>query len=326
MKISIIVPIYKVEPYLRQCVDSVLNQSWRDFELILVDDGSPDKCPQICDEYAAMDARVKVIHKANGGSSDARNAGIRAASGEYGLFLDSDDFWNAPDALEHLTERLSKTKPELLTFPYYKLDENTGKITAMNRAANMPVFASADEQIGYLFDHGLFIASAWNKAIAMRILKEMPFEVGRVSEDVEWCARILSKANNFDYIDCCFYCYRQRVGSIAHSIGRKSCVDLAYAIENCCKIAEASTGTTGEYLRRYAAYQYATFIAVQAFTESFERDTIQRLIPYASILRSYGNQKKVKYMYYGIKSVGMTTWCRLMRATKFIWDKRRNLI
>lgn len=90
--VSVIIPVYKVESYLRQCVDSVLAQTYTDFEIILVDDGSPDGCPAICDEYAAKDSRVKVMHKENGGLSDARNVGIKGAKGEYLLFLDSDDY------------------------------------------------------------------------------------------------------------------------------------------------------------------------------------------------------------------------------------------
>jgi len=89
---SIIVPVYKVEPYLRRCIDSILAQTFLDFELILVDDGSPDNCPGICDEYAEKDSRIKVIHQTNGGLSSARNRGIAAAEGEYLLFCDSDDY------------------------------------------------------------------------------------------------------------------------------------------------------------------------------------------------------------------------------------------
>ena len=89
--ISVIVPVYKVEPYLRRCVDSILAQTYQDLEVILVDDGSPDNCPEICDEYAAQDERIKVIHKANGGLSSARNAGLDAASGDWVSFIDSDD-------------------------------------------------------------------------------------------------------------------------------------------------------------------------------------------------------------------------------------------
>ena len=92
MKLSVVVPVYKVEKYLARCIESILEQSFADFELILVDDGSPDRCPAICDEYAQKDDRIKVIHQTNRGLSSARNAGIECASGEYIAFIDSDDF------------------------------------------------------------------------------------------------------------------------------------------------------------------------------------------------------------------------------------------
>lgn len=90
--VSVIIPIYDVENYLRQCVDSVIKQTYSNLEIILVDDGSPDRCPVICDKYAESDSRIKVIHKKNGGLSDARNAGLSIAQGEYVYFLDSDDY------------------------------------------------------------------------------------------------------------------------------------------------------------------------------------------------------------------------------------------
>lgn len=114
MKFSIIIPVYKVELYLRQCINSVLNQSYKDFELILVDDGSPDNCPVICDEYASRDIRVKVIHKSNGGLSDARNAGLDIAKGEYVLFLDSDDWWDDVLALEKINLKIKDTDADLI--------------------------------------------------------------------------------------------------------------------------------------------------------------------------------------------------------------------
>ena len=103
MKVSAIVPVYNVEKYIYRCVDSILNQTFSDFELILVDDGSPDNCPQICDEYAKKDSRIKVIHKENGGLSSARNAGLDIASGEWISFIDSDD-WIHKDYLLYLPE------------------------------------------------------------------------------------------------------------------------------------------------------------------------------------------------------------------------------
>ena len=117
MFFSVIVPIYKIEKYLKRCIESVLNQSFDDFELILVDDGSPDNCPTICDEYAKMDARVKVIHKENGGLVSARQAGIRLASGDYIFNLDGDDSICA-DALESAYQIICETKADIVSFSY----------------------------------------------------------------------------------------------------------------------------------------------------------------------------------------------------------------
>ena len=115
VKFSIIIPVYKVEEYLEKCIKSVLNQTYKNFELILVDDGSPDKCPLICDNYAKIDSRVFVIHKQNGGVSSARNEGIKVAKGEYIWFVDSDDFVEE-NSLEILSEYINKTDTVLYVF------------------------------------------------------------------------------------------------------------------------------------------------------------------------------------------------------------------
>lgn len=119
MKVSVIIPIYNVEPYLRQCVDSVLNQTYQDLEVILVDDGSTDKCPEICDEYAARDPRVVVIHKQNGRAADARRVGLQTASGDYVLFLDGDD-WLDLHTIQRCVETFQAKKVSLVMFSYIK--------------------------------------------------------------------------------------------------------------------------------------------------------------------------------------------------------------
>ena len=117
MLFSVIVPIYNIEKYLRRCIDSVLAQSFTDYELILVDDGSPDNCKNICDEYAAKDARIKVIHKENGGLVSARQAGISMASGDYVFHLDGDDAI-LPDALESAYKIICDTNADIVSFSY----------------------------------------------------------------------------------------------------------------------------------------------------------------------------------------------------------------
>lgn len=117
---SVIVPIYKVEPYLKKCVDSILNQTFRDFELLLIDDGSPDSCPQICDSYAGQDRRVRVIHKPNGGLVSARNTGIAAACGQYICYVDGDD-WIADNLLETVWKKaIEQHQPDMVVFGIVK--------------------------------------------------------------------------------------------------------------------------------------------------------------------------------------------------------------
>lgn len=123
--ISIVVPIYKVERYLEKCVDSIIDQDYRNLEIILVDDGSPDRCPQICDEYAQKDSRVKVIHKENGGLSDARNAGIKVATGEYIAFVDSDDYLTESH-ISTLLYTMKKYDADISACNYIKVYEDAG--------------------------------------------------------------------------------------------------------------------------------------------------------------------------------------------------------
>ena len=129
MMFSVIVPVYKVEKYIRRCVESVLSQTFSDWELILVDDGSPDGCPLICDEYADADSRIKVVHKPNGGLASARQAGIRVAEGDYVFNLDSDDLIEN-DTLEYAYKKITDTSCDIVTFSYrWVLDGKTVNVT-----------------------------------------------------------------------------------------------------------------------------------------------------------------------------------------------------
>ena len=123
--ISIIVPVYNVEPFISECINSILIQSYKNFELILVNDGSTDNSPTICEQYASKDKRIKVINKANGGLSDARNWGLKFSSGEYVVFLDSDDYWNDCDALFSLYSLLNKySEVDVVFFRRFTFEEN----------------------------------------------------------------------------------------------------------------------------------------------------------------------------------------------------------
>lgn len=148
---SIIVPVYKAEKYISECVDSVLAQTFENFELILADDGSPDRCPEICDEYAKKDSRIKVIHKENGGASSARNSGIDAACGEYIIFLDSDDYWEGNYTLQRLAEK-SKDGYDIIMFGCKLLNMKNGEMRLSRNGYNIALLENSkrEEALQYL--------------------------------------------------------------------------------------------------------------------------------------------------------------------------------
>jgi len=173
--ISIIVPVYKVEQYLHTCVGSVLNQTYKNWELILVDDGSPDNCPQICDEYAAKDKRVRVIHKENGGSSTARNAGLDIATGDYVSFLDSDDFWHE-DFLTILLNMCIKYDADIAQCCFARGNETVFPIIKSN--ADIKSFDNYS-----IFLKGYAKIIVWAKLYHRSIIEGIRMPEGRIYED-----------------------------------------------------------------------------------------------------------------------------------------------
>lgn len=325
IKISVIIPVYNTERYLEQCLKSVMKQTYQNMEVILVDDGSQDSCPEICDEYVLRDKRCHVIHKENGGLSSARNAGLEKASGDYGIFVDSDDYWMNENGLEQLVRRIKKNRADILNFGYQKYDEDTKAAVPYfsDKTAFDFINGNKKEQLRQLTEKNLFIASACNKLIKMDILKETLFEKNVYSEDVEWCGRLLVKAESFDFMNLTFYSYRQRSESITHSISEKNCSDLKNAIIGCVKISMKASQDIRNSIYRYTAYQLATFIAVQALLGKYQAECVEDLKPYVYILKYYGQNKKVKCMYYGSEIFGFDIWCRIIRSTYKVWGKMR---
>lgn len=159
-KVSVIVPVYKVEPYLRRCIESILSQSFSDYELILVDDGSPDNCGAICDAYANTDERVRVIHKQNGGLSDARNAGLKVATGDYVLFVDSDDYIES-DLLEAVSPYLQEAYP-LIHFGYVSEDEQGCELFQYAGYIDEKRFDNKNDAVKFICNELIDYKIAWN--------------------------------------------------------------------------------------------------------------------------------------------------------------------
>lgn len=323
-KVSIIIPVYNVEEYLEECVHSVIQQTYKDIEVILIDDGSKDGSGVLCDKLEGTDERIIVIHQENGGLSAARNTGITNATGDYLIFVDSDDFLDDPEALQRIVDRVKDSQAEVLNYSYKKYYESRGeKKPQFSGVQAMPLQCdSKEKQLNYIVGNSLFIASACNKMIARSVFeRDMYFEKGKLSEDIEWCAKLLERGETFDFICENFYCYRQREGSISHSIGEKTCVDLKDNILGCLRIAKGADDRIKQYIFQYTAYQLSTFVAIQAYPKKRPKECIKELSRYRNVLKYHANNRKVRILN-GLSSIiGFSGLCRLVRLTKKIWAK-----
>ena len=209
--ISVIVPVYKVEEYLDRCVQSIVDQTYPNLEIILVDDGSPDNCPAMCDAWAAKDPRIKVIHKENGGLSDARNAGMAAATGEYLGFVDSDDFI-APEMYQMLLERMIADGSDIVACGVETVFEDGTPSRMLTKAGNC--ILSTGEAMEAIVEESWLKQPVWYKLYKAELIRDIPFPVGKYHEDVFWSYQVIARAKRVSVIDTPCYFYLQRSGSI----------------------------------------------------------------------------------------------------------------
>lgn len=212
-EISVIVPVYKVEKYLNECINSILVQTFAQFELILVDDGSPDSCPALCDAAALQDDRVRVIHQRNKGLSAARNAGMKIARGKWVAFVDSDDRV-MPGYLERMYAAAQKAEPDLVVCDYLCMDENgagKAKSEKLVRAEQL----GREELIRKMCLTPF--AVAWTKLYRREILEKMQFPEGKLYEDAMFAAKLYPTLRKAVCIPEALYCYRCNGASIMHS-------------------------------------------------------------------------------------------------------------
>ncbi len=317
VRVSVIIPVYNVEKYLHQCVDSVLNQTYKKLEVILVDDGSKDSSGKICDEYAAKDSRVVVIHKKNGGLSSARNAGMEKATGTHLMFLDSDDFWDSEAVLSGVAESLRKTDADVVCFGYREYhdgDNSYGK-----EIGDESLSQCRGEGVALLesmLSNGVFTSSACTKVVKRSLIgKDMMFVEGVTSEDIDWTARLLIKAKSFAVFPKAIYSYRQRSDSIVHTIKYENLEMLAENIEKCISYANAVQNK--DFLRiyyNYISYQYISFLKVAILCEDDARTKplLQSMKQYRWLLDYHLNQK-VKIVYLFNKLLGYSLMFKALK-------------
>lgn len=230
--ISIIIPVYNVAEYLPKCLDSVVGQTYDKLEIIVVDDGSTDQSPEICDKYASVDNRIKVIHKQNGGLSDARNAGINIATGDYISFIDSDD-WVHPGYITNLITNCSRSNAQIAIAKFIATNDDNypceDHILVQKAKILSPENAISDTLYQKSLDN-----SAWGKLYDARLFNNLRFKAGIGYEDLQLFYKIYEKADRIVAFDTPLYFYRLRPGSYLNtfSIRRADVLDIVDEIEN----------------------------------------------------------------------------------------------
>lgn len=306
--ISVIVPVYKVEEYIHQCVDSIVGQTYRNLEIILVDDGSPDSCPMICDEYAKKDSRIKVIHKENGGLSDARNAGMSICTGDYIAFVDSDD-WIEPEMYFSMIAMMQEKNLDIV---FCTVREIINGEKAGIRYEYYPDGTIIDaKEIQKLVLKDEIAAAVWFRLCKRECLKHVQFPVGRTYEDIAvvfWPFEDAKKPVGF--INQPFYNYRINESGIAHQrkpltryhmfLSYRDCYDFAKS-----NVTESEEGARilaarfamGTYLD-YHCYGWVELVKFLPDVESFLQENKGELLKSKSMPRS---QKYSTMLYYASK-------------------------
>ena len=209
--ISVIIPVYKVEDCLDKCVRSVVEQTYSNVEIILVDDGSPDGCGAMCEGWAVKDSRIKVVHKENGGLSDARNAGMKIATGSLISFIDSDD-WVTPDFLGALLEAMKSQKAQIAECAVELVDE-AGNVLRHRETANVTSMDKIEGLRRLILEDGIF-QTVWNKLYRREVLEGILFEKGKYHEDDFWTYQVFDRMERLAIVERPMYRYLQRSGSI----------------------------------------------------------------------------------------------------------------
>lgn len=215
IKFSVIIPVYNAEAHLRECIDSVLMQTYENLELILVDDESSDHSYEICREYQKKDERVITVRRKNGGVSAARNTGIEMATGDYIMFMDNDDYWQFDDMLSDIADRLSGSRADMLIFrSCWFWEDGYKQETTKEIDRNRICGASKYDALKYLMQEGEFQYVVWTKVTARHIFEEnhIRFPEGKRNEDVDVLGRLILYAQSFDWYGRSCYMYRKGTG------------------------------------------------------------------------------------------------------------------
>lgn len=319
MLISFIVPVYNVEKYLDTCITSIVDQNYKDYEIILVDDGSTDSSSKICDRYEHQYSFIKTIHKENGGLSDARNYGIKAAQGEYILFVDSDDYI-APDAVENIVNTLKSEKNDIdVMFLEAKkfYPDNSSESLGDGMKKEYVSGKSKKEVLASIARLPKFPGSACTKLIKKELIvnQDLYFKKGLLSEDIDWTIGLLLSANTFSYCGEDYYYYRQnRMGSITNSVNKKSLDSLLYIIKKWAR--KDNEMPYQNDINSFLSFEYMIILYNYANLPISDQDTLKKEIDSYKWIMNYSKTRKTKIVSLCIKILGISLTSKLLNIYK----------
>lgn len=294
-KYTFIIPVYKAEQYLDECMSSILNQTYSDYEVLLVDDESPDNSGVMCDAYAEKHDHVRAIHQKNGGASVARNTGIKNATGDYVIFLDSDDFWDDVNGLKKIDELF---QPGVDAVCYasrtFYFESGTSVDDRYDYPAELNTMAP-EACLKYLVEHDLLNMHSSKKAFRKSFLVDnnLFYQPGIRTEDVEWGLRIANCLPTYRFLNEKLYVYRQHSGSVTKVIGAKH---LAEYLEIIRKFAsyDYCNETVKACLLSYVAYQYSLLLAYTTLLKPENKDELLKELKNYRYLYRYTSYPRTK--------------------------------
>lgn len=267
--ISIVIPVYNAQEFLETCLESIVCQTFGDWQVVLVDDGSTDRSGAICQAYAERDARFRVIHQANAGTSAARNAGVEAADGQYVTFMDNDDWWRAPDCLERVAASLERRPVDLLWHYSCRANVVAGAVAEVvdtrpthlaGRVAALPVEAG----IRLIINSGLTTSAVWTKVVRRGLLAEhgIVFPQGMRNEDTQWSAQVIAHCQSVAWFDERFYVYRMGhdYAQTSHALSVSSVDDLESVLRRNLDLARCLRRERAAALRAFLAYPFIVWV------------------------------------------------------------------
>ena len=294
MKLSIIIPVYKAELFLRDCIESILCQTYNDYEIILIDDGSPDTCPQICEEYALRDSRIITLQQKNQGAATARNTGMKKATGEYIMFIDSDDFLDNKHVLEKIASA-SKSNPDIIHYKFKEWFEHDGHIAPCRFSYDVPTQGRSLSQVYCdLINRDAYYNSAWSKVIRRDFLlgNNIFFKAGITSEDNEWYYHVVMQAESLVLIDEPLYVYRRRQGSVTTTATRKNLTDQLFVLDEWERILQDKTDDErSKIVWGSLAKQYCSALIIYASLQGV--DNLWPRIHEKAYMLQYSKNKRV---------------------------------